>query len=140
MNKPQGTGYMAGPMTGRREWNYPEFHTAAKALRARGFSIHNPAEHYGGDTTLTRDLYLRAAIVAVLASDFVVVLPDWDYSPGANLEVDIALELGLPIFTYQPTSGRLVPTDVEPREPRRKASKFTAKWAYPFPDPFGGMF
>ena len=91
-------GYLAGPMTGHPDSNYAEFALTATLLRGSGLSILNPAEHYGGDASLPREMYLRIDIHAVLSSDYVVLLPDWQQSPGANLEVDVALGMGLPLY------------------------------------------
>jgi len=94
-------GYLAGPMTGYPNSNYAEFALTAGLLRGSGLSILNPAEHYGGDASLPREMYLRIDIHAVLSSDYVVLLPDWQQSPGANLEVDVALGMGLPLYELQ---------------------------------------
>ena len=37
--------YLAGPMTGLPEYNYPAFHAEAARLRGLGFHVENPAEH-----------------------------------------------------------------------------------------------
>ena len=42
------TVYIAGPMTGIPEFNYPLFNATAKALRATGVEVRNPAENDGG--------------------------------------------------------------------------------------------
>ena len=36
--------YIAGPMTGRPDLNFPAFHAAATTLRDAGFDVVNPAE------------------------------------------------------------------------------------------------
>lgn len=43
--------YIAGPMTGLPEYNFPAFHAAAKAWRDAGWEVLNPAEAFDGDTT-----------------------------------------------------------------------------------------
>jgi hypothetical protein len=118
------TGYLAGSMTKQREqgWNYTQFNHWAAVLRCSGHTIHNPAEHFDGDTTLPRSMYIRAAVESVLKSDYVILLPGWEISNGANLEVDLAIELGLPIFELHPYSSfeyRLRPLSLKPRRPRR---------------------
>lgn len=116
--KPKGTGYLAGPMTGKPNYNYELFGTVTQMIRGRGLSIHNPAEHFGGDTSLPRREYIQRAILAIMVADWVCVLPGWDESYGANLELDIAVELGLPVYEYNPRTGWLEPVNISRREPR----------------------
>lgn len=37
--------YLAGPMTGIEDFNFPAFNDMAAKLRARGYVVENPAEH-----------------------------------------------------------------------------------------------
>lgn len=92
--------YLSGPMTGLPEWNFPAFMAAAATLRAEGYEVRNPAEHFEGRTDLPRAEYMREDIAAVMASDQVCVLPGWERSKGARLEVAIAEELGLPVWRF----------------------------------------
>ncbi|MCY1527250.1 hypothetical protein D9M68_623110 [compost metagenome] len=41
--------YLAGPMTGLPEFNYPAFHAEAARLRALGYQVENPAENQAQD-------------------------------------------------------------------------------------------
>jgi hypothetical protein len=93
-------GYIAGRMTGVPNWNYDQFNAVAALLRRWYHDIENPAEHFGGDQHRTRAEYLRAALEALLHCDYVVLLPGWEQSYGANLEVDVALELGLDFYEF----------------------------------------
>jgi len=86
-------------MTGRPEFNYPAFVTAAIRLGVKGFEVINPADEFGGDVTLERRLYMRRSMENVLKADGLAVLPGWNESAGAKLEVNMALELGLPLHT-----------------------------------------
>lgn len=94
-------GYLAGPMTGFAGFNYGTFASVAADLRKAGLFILNPAEHYGGIDNLPRTIYLRADIPNVLVADYLVMLPGWEASSGANLEVDIALEMGKPVYLFE---------------------------------------
>jgi nucleoside 2-deoxyribosyltransferase len=87
--------YIAGPMTGRPDFNFPAFHAAAARLRRAGWQVVNPAENFGGRTDLPRATYLRADIVLLAQCDAIALLPGWDGSAGATLEAIIAVELGL---------------------------------------------
>jgi hypothetical protein len=89
--------YLSGPMTGRPGFNYPAFHDAAARLRGAGHEVFNPAESFGGDTSLPRDVYMRHDLEQLLQVEAVAVLPGWEASHGATLEVRVAHELGLPV-------------------------------------------
>lgn len=118
--------YIAGPMTGLPEFNYPAFHRAAAALRAAGYEVFNPAEmdQYGwaevdGEWLMPGGVkpayadYLRAGIRALIDCDTVCLLEGWPESRGAVLEHDIAMLLGLD-FTYLSRIGRLNTAPVLP--------------------------
>lgn len=91
--------YLAGPMTGIEDFNYPAFHSAAAKLRARGYPVINPAEAFGGATDLSFDTYMRYDLTCLLRDcDTIVVLEGWEKSPGAVLEVSVASALGYGIL------------------------------------------
>ena len=103
----QGFGrvYVAGPMTGLPEFNYPAFEAAARDLRALGFDVSNPVEidHAAGhdvnrDGPQSHRDYMRRDLPEVLSCDAVVVLPGWENSKGARIEVGVAVECGLGVF------------------------------------------
>lgn len=87
--------YIAGPMTGLPENNYPAFNTAANELRGHGYKVENPADN----TVDTEDYtdYLRAGLAQLLRCDGVAVLEDWWLSGGARWEVQTAGMLRLPV-------------------------------------------
>ncbi|MDT4832890.1 hypothetical protein FQZ97_664630 [compost metagenome] len=86
--------YLAGPMTGLPEFNYPAFHAEAARLRALGFEVENPAENVAPPDT-TWSGYLRLAIAQLITCDTVALLPGWHESKGAMLEHHIACHLGI---------------------------------------------
>jgi hypothetical protein len=100
--------YLAGPMSGIADWNFPAFHKVAERLRAEGYVVANPADHFGGDTTRRWDEYLKVAVAAVTICDLLAVLPGWQESKGARLEVFTARSLGIPVLdadTLEPVEG-----------------------------------
>lgn len=102
--------YLAGPMTGYPDYNYPAFHRAADRLRADGHDVVSPAElddpsHTPGDWTW--DAYLRRDLAHLLDCGAVAVLPGWRASKGATLETQVAAALGMPVYD----AGTLEPVD-----------------------------
>lgn len=92
--------YLSGPMSGIEGYNYPEFNRHAAELRAQGWTVVNPAENFGGASKHPdgRKAFMRLDIEHVLAVDALAVLPGWQRSKGACLEVAIARELELPVL------------------------------------------
>jgi len=91
------TIYLSGPMTGIPEFNFPAFNAAAEKWRGDGYQVFNPAENFGGRTDLARSAYMREDLAQVMKADIVAVLPGWNDSKGARLEVAMARELDLPV-------------------------------------------
>jgi hypothetical protein len=94
--KPKLRLYLAGPMTGLPEFNYPAFHRAAKQLRAAGYDVVNPAE-VNVDASIGWQAAMRRDIPAMLTCDGIAYLFNWFGSRGATLEIHIAANLGMPI-------------------------------------------
>jgi len=86
--------YISGPMTGYPGFNIPAFKDAERALRALGHEVLNPARQ-GADPAKTWADYLRADLLDVVAADAVALLPGWEASRGARLEVHVAHALGM---------------------------------------------
>jgi delta 1-pyrroline-5-carboxylate dehydrogenase len=89
--------YLSGPMTGLPEWNFPAFHEAAAALRALGYEVVSPAE-LNADTSVTWHQALRADIKALCDCDAIALLPGWERSNGAHLELHLAHRLGIDVL------------------------------------------
>lgn len=97
------TLYIAGPMTGLPEYNYPAFFDAERQLRAAGYLVMNPADRPDptprrkGDTAPSWGDWLRGAIGLLVQCDGVALLPGWEASKGALFEIDIANRLGMDV-------------------------------------------
>jgi hypothetical protein len=89
--------YIAGPMTGLPEYNFPAFNAAAERLRGDGWHVENPAEH-GHVAGAEWSDYLRWDLSRVVTVAAVYLLPGWPQSKGATLEVTVARALGLAII------------------------------------------
>ncbi|MCF4997413.1 DUF4406 domain-containing protein [Pseudomonas syringae] len=88
--------YLAGPMTGFEDFNFPAFNKMAAELRARGYVVENPAEHGVVDDADWAD-YMAYDLTRLGLCGQVAVLPGWEKSKGARLEVHIARELGMKV-------------------------------------------
>lgn len=86
--------YIAGPMTGYADLNFPSFYYAEDELVARGIEVINPAR-------INPDLHadwlecMRVDIKYLVDCDGVYMLKGWEKSRGAAIEHFIAVSLGL---------------------------------------------
>jgi len=111
--------YVAGPMRGIPEFNFPAFHRATADLRAVGHEVFNPAERdnerHGVDISIGNEtgdelkaqyvhgFDLRVALAEDLAficreAEAVALLPGWENSKGALAELAVAKALGLEVI------------------------------------------
>jgi len=88
--------YVAGPMTGIKNLNFPAFHAEAGRLRALGYEVVNPAEINSDPNAKWADC-MRADIPELLKCDGIALLPGWQLSRGASLEHRIATDLGMTV-------------------------------------------
>ena len=88
--------YIAGPMTGIEDFNYPAFNAVAKELRAAGWHVENPAEHGVVDGAEWAD-YLYYDLGRLATCSALYLLPGWKTSRGAYLEFLVANTLGMTI-------------------------------------------
>ena len=86
--------YIAGPMRGYDNFNFPAFWAAEAQLMSSGYECINPA--HNGPQTINDHMTQDAAAVA--RADLVAVLPGWEDSQGARLEVMMANYLGVPVY------------------------------------------
>jgi hypothetical protein len=100
--------YLSGPMQGVAEHNFPAFYHAEAVLRAKGYLVLNPARNFGGRVDLPREQYIREDVALLVKSDEVWVLPGWQGSEGAKLEVAIAVATGIPVIDYE-SQTRILP-------------------------------
>ena len=95
--EPERAVYLSGPMTGLPDFNRAAFHAAAAALREQGHVVINPAEvDLGSDATWSDYMRIHLAEIARRVTQ-VFVLPGWESSRGAQLEVHVARALGLTV-------------------------------------------
>lgn len=89
--------YLSGPMSGKLDLNFPAFHDEAARLRSLGYEVINPAE-LNPDPTATWHACMRADLKALLDCDTLVLLPGWEQSAGAHLEMHVAHRVGIQIL------------------------------------------
>lgn len=89
--------YLSGPITG---WNgYAEaFSEVENALIEQGHTVINPATMPDG--LKARD-YLRVCLAMIEAADTLVLLPNWKYSRGVEIEKLYAEYIGLRVMEWE---------------------------------------
>lgn len=122
--------YIAGPMTGIPQFNFPAFDSAATSLRSYGYLVVSSVElddplsrsaalanktgdpeQYNAETGETwGDLLARDVKLIADEVSGVVALEGWEESRGARLEVFVARTCGKPVYSYEewlndPTPG-----------------------------------
>jgi len=104
--------YLAGPMTGYPNHNFPAFNRAAAALRAAGCYVFNPAENELPEKfadseefkqgrcspELYRTLLAEDLNFICTQADAIALLPGWQKSKGAMAEKATADALGLGVI------------------------------------------
>ena len=119
--------YVAGPMTGIPEFNFPAFFLAAAKLKSAGHTVFNPAERdndrHGVDISKGNDtgsleqseadhgFSLREALKDDLGwicdhGTAIFMLKGWQNSSGAKAELSLAKALGLRVWHQK---GAVVP-------------------------------
>ena len=103
--------YIAGPMRGHKDFNFPAFAKAAANLRAAGHEVVSPAEMdetvYGKDMEAIKAAteqpgamkeFMKRDLPAMLDCDGIMVLPGWGTSQGACTEALTAAMSGMPVY------------------------------------------
>lgn len=99
--------YIAGPMRGLPEFNFPAFDKAAELLESYGHSVLNPAQMdrdvgFDPSSSQVSSEFLRDAmrrdLTAICGADALAMLPGWERSAGARVEWTLASHLGLKIL------------------------------------------
>lgn len=114
--------YLAGPMRGIKDFNFPAFREATAALRAEGHSVFSPAERdeeefgaerlkseTGSEAEVSRNLGMEGLSLArkcflhdthyiCTTADAVALLPGWETSKGARAERALAEAIGLKVI------------------------------------------
>ena len=111
----RGCLYLAGPMTGLPEYNFPAFYDAEARLRAQGWDVINPAR-LDRETVVRSDGYaeglepsaevraetMRRDLHLLTGPDVtgLVLLPGWAASVGATDELFVGRVVGLKVYEW----------------------------------------
>ena len=90
--------YIAGPMTGLPNFNYPAFERAEALLHNHGYSVESP-HHNGEDGQQERFAYeefIRMGLRQLLSCEGVALLDGWERSRGAKIELYVARAVKMP--------------------------------------------
>ena len=137
-----GRVYIAGPMSGIPAYNFPLFEKATRHLRDLGWEVVSPHE-------ITEDLWwevkgvrfnpeidkaewgdpivremLKRDLTAVTDCTHLVLLPGWEQSKGAKIELALARALKLTVFLFPsglalPENDQSAPTETILQEAQR---------------------
>lgn len=85
-------GYLSGPITGNPDYKR-QFAWAAKHLERLGWDIINPAalERVVPVSAFTYEDYMEIDLLLLSKADYLIQLPGWEGSRGANREYSYAL-------------------------------------------------
>lgn len=105
--------YLAGPMSGFPEFNYPTFESVSTRLRNQGFTvisahaIDHPDDGVPGSIPWTE--YMRGCIAELTSQHNgirgIIALPNWRNSHGAIVEMRVASALGMDRFELSNTES-----------------------------------
>lgn len=92
--------YIAGPMSGQPEYNYPLFAKAAKELRDLDHEVIAPPEIAPLREGASYNDYFLADLHEMVKYEAIVLLPAWSTSKGTLQELDLAIFLGKKVYMY----------------------------------------
>ena len=133
--------YIAGPMTGYVDFNFPAFDAAAELLISQGHVVFNPADRdrsaHGedfakgttGDHSEVPEFSLRDALAADTEwicqhAQAIYLLDGWEKSKGANAEKALAVALGHAILYQTPPSDEVRSVSATGGEKGTKLARF----------------
>lgn len=89
--------YIAGKVTGEdREQCAEKFARWEAVLQAKNYRTVNPMHLVGEDVEW--DKAMRVCIAELMKCDLILLLPDWMYSAGATIELELAASMGINVL------------------------------------------
>lgn len=98
--------YISGPMSGIEDFNHPAFYKAERELNnvycdmqfVNPARVVLPPEMEGKPAHEVWVAYMRICIAQLMTCDRIALLPGWENSKGARMELDCAVRLGMPVL------------------------------------------
>lgn len=101
--------YISGAITGMPNKNKEEFKKYEDKFINLGYEVINPHNIFSDEEVeriesmdISEDekwcIFLKEDLIQMLKCDFVAVLPNWEHSRGANLEIKTALGVKMPVI------------------------------------------
>lgn len=104
--------YLAGPISGMPENNFPAFHRAAADLRAAGHEVFNPAEFGAEKSESDRRAILRDELAWICDhAEAIALMPGWERSRGATAELALANAIDLKVLRLTATNQAIGSVD-----------------------------
>ena len=102
--------YIAGPMTGIKDFNYPAFRRAVSLLTNHGYEVESPHVNGedGGHDRFTYEDFIRMGLQQLLSCEAVCLLDGWEKSRGVAMELYVARAIKMPTHPFQYWIGRAV--------------------------------
>jgi hypothetical protein len=92
--------YVSGPMSGYDDYNWPSFKEATRQLRKAGYEVRCPTES-GAGFDMPWVECLKLSLKAMMDCSAVALLPGWEHSRGATIEVDLAHKLEMSVHSLE---------------------------------------
>jgi hypothetical protein len=106
--------YLAGPYRAETEYLVSKNIAAAREIAVElwgsGFVVicpHLNTAMFGGALGLPDDVWLVGDLVIVRRCDLLVVLPGWRFSNGTKKEIEVAREIGIPVYYWENPDDQL---------------------------------
>ncbi|MEO7977752.1 DUF4406 domain-containing protein [Flavobacterium sp.] len=90
--------YIAGKVSGEDQQQcIAKFEKATDLIEIMGHKAVNPLEVVG-DWKANWDVAMKSCLKALIDCDCILMLDDWHFSKGAKIEIQLALDLKIPIL------------------------------------------
>lgn len=93
MDKPKL--YISGAISGMPDLNRVKFAKATQTFRRMGYLVVNPHEVCEGLQAEDWKACMKRCISAMMDCQVLILLDDWQQSPGANIEFQLAWNIGI---------------------------------------------